>query len=282
MTAFVLDVASYQGALRITDVIRADFVGVNLKISHGLGQKSVHPDVAGWARRSREMELRISTFHFLTGEAPGRAQAEYAYSRLVALGLVHGTVHQVDCEADATLPILREYIVTMQRLLGRPVCVYSGRWWWVDSGRNWNVTDLTPYFWSSPQKGYLTAYPGDTSPHWAGYGGWPTLAIMQYAVAPLIYPDGTRGTIDVSKSAVRDPAVWALLAGGGSAVMPVPVCDTADLEQYAGDVLSDPWLAARGHPDVWTRIDVLVRQDPLTATEREAQATGVDDIELDL
>lgn len=212
MTDHVLDVASYQGALRIEDAARAGFVGVNLKTSHGLGRKSVHPDVAGWAVAARARRMWLSSFHFLTGEAPGREQAEYAYSQLVLLGLTHGAVHQVDCESDATLPILREYVTTMQRLLGRHVAVYSGRWWWAPRG--WDITDLTPYFWSSPTAGYLGVYPGDTSPHWAGYGGWPHLSIMQYAVGPLSYPDGTTsGTLKVSKSAIRDPEVWATLAG---------------------------------------------------------------------
>jgi hypothetical protein len=110
MAYYTLDIASYQGELRTADVTRAGFHGVNLKTSHGLGQKAVHPDVAD---------------------------------------------------------------------------------------------------------GYPGHYPGDTSSHWnAGYGGWSTLAVMQYAVEPLTFPDGTTGTIKVSKSAVRDTAVWQALTGG--------------------------------------------------------------------
>jgi Glycosyl hydrolases family 25 len=216
MTRYLLDVASYQGSLRLEDVVRAGFGVVNLKISHGLGQKSVHTEVASWVKGARERNLGISTFHYLTKEASGAEQASYALSKLQALGLMTNSAHQVDCEADASWEQLRDYVWTMQGALGRPVVVYTGDWWWTSASRNWDGRSLTPYLWAAPNAGYLGSYPGDTSNHWnAGYGGWTTLSIMQYAVAPLYFPDGTQGTIDVSKSAIRDEVVWRTLAGEG-------------------------------------------------------------------
>lgn len=210
MTRFVLDVASYQGSLKPADVRRAGFTAVNLKISHGLGLKSVHPDVAGWARSG----LDVCTFHFLTADASGAAQARYAYARMQALGVADTCAHQLDTEATpgASWRTIVEYLIVMRALLSRPVALYSGDWWWTAPGRGWDVSDLTPYLWSAPvDGGYVdtNTYPGDTSPLWtAGYAGIPRLSIMQYVVGPLIYPDGTRGSIDVSKSAIRDEAVW--------------------------------------------------------------------------
>jgi hypothetical protein len=218
VTRYVLDIASYQGSLRIADVVRAGFTGVNFKVSHGLGIKAVHPNIAALVAECRAAGLGISTFHFLTGEAPGRAQAEHAYAQLAALGLTTGTVHQADCESDATLPILREYLTTMHALLQRKVVVYTGDWWWEPKG--WDVTDLTPYLWTAPKAGYLGTYPGDTSSHWAGFGGWPELTIMQYGVGPLTFPDETTGSIDVSMSAVRNPAHWTALTEGAA---PMPM-----------------------------------------------------------
>jgi glycosyl hydrolase family 25 len=213
MTLYLLDVASYQGNLAVSDVVRAGFGGVNLKISHGLGVRSVHPDLAGWVTRARAAGLAISTFHFLDGSAGGADQARYAFRRLAQFGLLLGTAHQVDCESDASQAALRDYVTTMQELLGHPIAVYSGDWWW--SPRGWDVSALTPYVWAAPNAGYLSGYPGDASAHWsAGWGGWPSLTVMQYAVGPLIYPDGSKGTIDVRKSAVRDPAAWTTLTGG--------------------------------------------------------------------
>lgn len=229
MTFYLLDVASYQGTLSPDDVKRAGFDAVNLKISHGLTQKSVHPHVDAWAASAGMLGLGVSTFHYLDASASGQAQAEYAYSRLVALGLTDGTAHQVDTEASATWEIVRDYSTTMQTLLGRPVVVYTGDWWWTDPKRRWAGSGVTPYLWAAPNAGYPGSYPGDTSPEWtAGYGGWKTLAIMQYAVAPLSFPDGTRGTIDVSKSAIRDPAVWRDLTEGRQGMTFAPDSLVAD------------------------------------------------------
>lgn len=208
------DVAAWQAGLTPADVVRAGFGAVNLKIGHGLTRRSVHPDVTGWVDRCRQLGLGISTFHFLDGSAPGADQAHFAFERLAELGLTAGTAHQVDCEATAGLPVLRDYLATMIQLLGRPVAVYSGDWWW--QPRGWDVTDLSPYLWSAPAAGYLTGYPGDDSLHWDGYGGWDQLSVMQFAVSPLTFPDGTTGSVRVSKSAIRDPAVWSALTGGGS------------------------------------------------------------------
>jgi hypothetical protein len=215
VTEYLLDIASYQGDLTLADVARAGFSAVNLKISHGLGQRSVHPNLAGYAAGALVRGLGICTFHYLTGEGGGAAQATYAYQRLLDLGLVDGTAHQADVEAaSVTERIVAEYVATMQALLGRPIIVYTGDWYW--ASRGWRGSALTPYLWAVPNDGHPGRYPGDTSSAWtAGYGGWLSLAVMQYAVEPLRYPDGTAGTIKVSKSAVRDPTVWAALTGGG-------------------------------------------------------------------
>jgi hypothetical protein len=121
----------------------------------------------------------------------------------------------MDTESTATEAICRGYAERMQTLLGRPVALYTGDWWWTAKGRNWNGAAITPYLWSAPNAGYLGSYPGDASPHWhAGYGGWADLSVMQYAVAPLSLPGGKRGTIDVSKSAIRTETVWRDLTIG--------------------------------------------------------------------
>jgi hypothetical protein len=234
MTRYLLDVASYQGRLAVGDVVRAGFTAVNLKTSHGLGQKTVHPDIAGWVARAKSAQLGLATFHYLTADAAGAAQAIYAYERLTALGLLPGTAHVVDVESDPvpTLAAVREYLTTMTALLGRPVMLYTGDWWWT-ARSGWNVSDLAPYLHAAPNRGYLSSYPGDTSTDWnAGYGGWSVLSAMQYAVGPLSYPDGTRGSIDVSKSAIRDPAVWRDLTQGRPGLTVAPASLLAARQFY--------------------------------------------------
>jgi hypothetical protein len=206
VTLYIADIASYQQGLTLSALRAAGFDAVNVKVSHGIGRKAVHPDVAGWVRDARAAGMGVSTFHWLDSTALGADQAAYAYQRIVELGGPAGMAHVVDVEATVDPPSqahYRDYVTTMTRLLGRPICTYTGDWWWV--GHGW--TGKTPWVWAAPNGGYLPAYPGDTSVHWAaGYGGWEELAVMQHRVAEIA---GVR----VSQSAVRDPAIWAAMTG---------------------------------------------------------------------
>lgn len=203
MTLFLADIASYQKTLTCLQLRAAGFTGVNVKISHGLTQKSVHPNVQTYVRDARELGMELSCFHWLDGSARGDHQADYAYRQMRLLGLnVAGVAHVCDCESDASQEIYRDYVVRMTELLGRPIVTYSGDWWWM-----W-LDGLTPWLWAAPNPGYVPAYPGDDSPLWdAGWGGWNELAVMQYRVSPI-------GGINVSQSAVRNPELWREMTGG--------------------------------------------------------------------
>lgn len=226
MTRYLADYASYQGALTVADLHRAEFQVANFKTSHALSTKAVHPRITAEIASARKLGMGIGTFHWLTGDATGTAQADYAYGRLKALGLTAGTMHTVDVEEQTgtddeekapTYAHVRDYVLRMEKLLGRPIALYTGDWWWNASGRKWKGAVLTPYLMAAPNDGYMDdkRYPGANSAHWnAGYGGWPALSVMQYAVDTLIYPDGTRSTVEVSKAAIRDEAVWRTLTGG--------------------------------------------------------------------
>lgn len=205
MTMLIADIASYQGDLTLTELRAAGFTAVNVKVSHGLTQRSVHPDAAGWIARARAAGVGVSTFHWLDGSATGAAQAAYAHRQLVALGAVAGPfAHVVDVESDAAAAVYRDYVTAMTGLLGRPICTYTGDHWWIPRG--W--AGRTPWLWAAPNAGYLPAYPGDTSPHWtAGYGGWTDLAALQWTGSLSVW-----GT-PVSASAIRSAGVWAAMTG---------------------------------------------------------------------
>jgi len=209
VTRWIADVASYQAGLAPADLRRAGFDTVNVKISHGLSTKSVHADAAGWVRN--KAGLAVATFHWLTGDASGVAQARYAYGRMLALGVPAATVHTVDCEADADWQIICDYVTAMRTLLRRPIALYTGDWWWQAAGRGWSDPDLIPYLWAAPSQGYLTRYPGDQDTRWKiNYAGHVSLAVMQYAVEPV--PRTSGQPVNVSMSAVRDTTIWADLS----------------------------------------------------------------------
>ncbi len=207
MTLHVADVASYQGDLTPAELYAAGFRAVNFKVSHGLGAKSVHPRLAELVPAAQRLGMGICTFHYFTAGPAGADQADTAYARIRALGLESTSAHAVDveCSPAPALAELESYLRRMVALLGRPVALYTGDWWWT-ARPGWDVSELAPYLWSAPNDGYLASYPGDDSPSWrAGYGGWPLLAAMQYTVAPV-------AGVNVSMSAIRDPRVWAELS----------------------------------------------------------------------
>jgi hypothetical protein len=82
VTLFLADVASYQQGLSVADFVRAGVDILNFKISHGLGQRSVHPDVTVLAAQAKQLRLpaaaaaRADRRHRARGgrgDQPGRA-----------------------------------------------------------------------------------------------------------------------------------------------------------------------------------------------------------------
>lgn len=214
VTVHVADIAIYQDGLTLVDLRQAGFDGINVKISHELGIKNTHPDAHRYVREARVMGVGVSTFHWLTGRAPGADQAAFAFSQMQQLpGGTTGLAHVVDVE-DTTHPPTaahwRDYVQTFSRLLGRPIATYSGDWWWADHMNGLPPLAGSPWLWSAPRAGYLPDYPGDAAgTAWRGYGPWPQLAIMQYRVSVIV-------GINVSQSAVRDHGVWDEMRGVSS------------------------------------------------------------------
>lgn len=208
MTVFIADIASYQKTLTIEQLWDAGFRAINVKISHGMTQKAVHPALTSYITQARARDMYVSTFHYLDGASSGASQAGYAWARMMELGLTDAA-HTVDVENADPMPteaVYREYVQIMTALLKRPIATYTGDWW--QAAHPWlTESESSPWLWAAPNAGYLRKYPGDDSPDWtAGYGGWSKLSAMQYAVQPI-------GGIAVSQSAVRSPQVWDAMRG---------------------------------------------------------------------
>lgn len=208
MTLHIVDVSRHQverpDALDLAKAKAAGMGAANIQLDRGRQDDVLPGWVSEYVEGAHSLGMGVSSYRWLDARIPGAESARRAFDRMQHLGL--DGPHTVDCEADATEQHLRDYVTTMTGLLGRPIAIYSGRWWL--QPRGWQIDDLSPYLWSAPSVGYLTEYPGDNSPHWTvAYGGYRILAAMQYAVASL--PD----TGLCSLSAVRDPAVWEALTG---------------------------------------------------------------------
>lgn len=220
MTQFLIDIASWQTTekrpsdpLDLAKAKAAGFSLVNIKVGQG-DWYSYRSWMGDYAARAWQLGMGVCTFHWLDNTASGAAQAQIAFDRMKRIGggSADGMAHQCDCEdttgKPATFAIWRDYVNAMQDKLGRPIVNYTGDWWWEPKG--WTGAGLTPYLWAAPNSGYLSGYPGDTSSKWhAGYGGWGDYAVLQYAVSPIAGAGGG----NLSKSAIRDPRVWAALTG---------------------------------------------------------------------
>jgi hypothetical protein len=218
MTLHLLDIASYQAGLDLGKAKAAGFGAVNIKTSQG--NSYTFQQAPDWAKEARRLGMGICTFHWLDNSTSGAEQARIAFDWMKRLGGPQGMAHQCDNEDNATWQITRDYAAEMQHLLGRNIAMYTGDWWW--TGRGWNGASLTPYVWAAPNAGYLNAYPGDQSPHWrANYGAWNDYSVLQYNVGPIAGAGGG----NVSKSAIRDPKVWAVLTGGTDSLSAQEVAD---------------------------------------------------------
>jgi hypothetical protein len=219
MTLHIADIASYQGSLTLDQLRAAGFGGINVKVSHGRTQKSVHPKAKEYVLEARKIGMCLSSFHWLDGSATGAEQAGYAYARMYDLGLNKNAAHVVDVEESGiTEEIYLDYCAMMTALLKRDIATYTGDWWW--AGKQWR-SPYSPWLWSAPRTGYLEAYPGDSSERWTGYGPWSELAVMQYRVSPV-------ARVNVSHSAVRSDQVWRAMTGEppwhGSTSLPCSAC----------------------------------------------------------
>jgi hypothetical protein len=269
MTLYLLDIASYQAGMDLAVAKAKGWDLVNIKTSQG--DWYTHTAAKSWADKARALSMGICTFHWLDNSASGRAQADIAYRRMREIGGPGGMAHQLDCEdrqRPATQQIMRDYAARMQDLLGRHIVVYTGDWWW--QPRGWTGASLTPYLWAAPNAGYLGSYPGDASSHWrAGYGGWGDYSVLQYAVSPI---SGAGGG-NVSKSAIRDPRVWAALTGTSEDEM------TPEQDRRAAATDQRLFALCRGDTsvklkDVTTGADVVERLTPnirLAAVEEALQ-----------
>lgn len=217
------DIASWQGELSFDTLEKYGVNGINVKISHGVGFKSVHPLVSQYIAEARARGWEISCFHWLDNSATGYEQAQIAYGSMFQLDL-HSpgrAVHVVDCEDTVNRPgkkIYQEYVQTMERLLERPIYTYTGDWWIRRWGKTWTIDRL----WAAPNVGYLPKYPGDDAEDFwkAGYAGRDTLDVMQYMVEALHQGEGDDLVkIRTSLSVVRQEGMRAWNEAKGTDIM---------------------------------------------------------------
>lgn len=212
MTLFMVDVSRHQversDPLDLGEALKAGVGIVNIQLDRGRQDDVLPPWAATYAQAALRLGMGVCTYKWLDSRTGGAESARRAFERMRAIGGPDDMAHVVDCEEDATQDQLRAYVTAMTGLLGRPIAIYTGRWWL--QPRGWQINDLTPFLHAAPTSGYQAMYAGDESLAWqAGYGGWEDVSILQYGVRTL------PGTGACSVSAIRDPEVWARLTTMG-------------------------------------------------------------------
>lgn len=236
----LVDVSRYQveipNPLNLAQARGAGYQIANVALSGGQGYVP-----GSWAETymatARTYGMGVSTYHWIDGRTSGAAQAATNLSRLrrtFGTSLL-GFAHVVDMEETGAKGItpptwahVRDYVNAIQDALGRHMMIYSGDWRWP---ANWPGATLTPWLMGAPNDP-VPAEPAASSVAWhAGWGGWDSFAVLQWAVRPL------PGTGNCSLSLIRDHGVWADLTGG-DVLMPAADPGNAQPEAWAGRPVS--------------------------------------------
>lgn len=211
--------AAYEFAwLKATDGIRYSWTGW------------FHRNVAGALATGR----LPGAYHFLLDHYPGEAQAAFYVSEVSRsfpgfTGIV--PIIDIEREQDGTTPRiqhLRSFVAEFRRLVpGRPILIYTGRWYWVGVIGNPFGADLGP-LWHSEYDGINPIeFDVANGPELDAYGGWTDCLAWQHTSSGTV--PGIGGTVDLNLF-YGSAADLRALAGLGPAVAPQPTReDTMEL-----------------------------------------------------
>lgn len=181
----------YQAGLSVQTLVAQGYTFAAVKLTQGTTYARDRGD--DWVRAARDAGLIPGGYHWLTS-ADGAEQARWFWRKVREAGGPDGMLIQLDVEDDGYGPQILAWAAEWNRLSNHhPFLIYSGAWWWNSPDRPMRGVrgvDVTPYLWHSR---YLTA-DSDTVPDdpaefaaripatwWApGYGGWPTVTILQF------------------------------------------------------------------------------------------------------
>jgi len=252
--------------------------------------------VSTWPKAIRDAGLILGGYHWIMhGEAV--KQAEFFFESLRKNGALNGPLLvQLDCEDNATYQDVLAWKSRWNQLSGNhPFLLYTGKWWWGASNRNWNGPNVTPYLWDSH---YLTAdldtiaddpiaFANRIPASWwnPGYGGWTQSTFLQFT------SKGDAGTLgnNVDLNATK-LTMDQLLRLAGSTTPVAPVKDDDDMGKLVaitdglqpGGLFISAGSVRRHIKDLQKMIDaglVAWPQDYETLTSAEADPIFGPDIE---
>jgi lysozyme len=279
------DVSHHQGAINWPAVAGAGHDFAWCKATEGTGHRDTRFP-ANWAG-IRGAGMVRGAYHFLRSDSDPAAQARFFLS---IVGDLRGSMAALDVESSgASRPSgaqARAFVGEYRRRTGgRPIVIYTGRWYWRDTIGNPHGADLGP-LWHS-------AYSSTPGPL---YGGWNRFSFWQWTDAGSC--PGVAGPCDLNNfDGDRDD----LLVLAGEADMPLNDADKAWLRRLSYDRRDEIVRAAdaaalramhmlttgsenalfSGDRHPWIRDDETITMPEVLASARASAATGGDEGEAE-
>ena len=223
MTLTGIDASRHQGTVDWGMVRNAGHSFAFIKATDGIAYKYItwfHLNLP----QVKAAGLVPGAYHFLVDHHPGDAQARYYVQEVNRAGGFQGVVPVVDIEreADGTTPRiehLRAFVAEFRRLVpGRPILIYTGRWYWVGVIGNPYGADLGP-LWHSEYDGVSPIDEAVANgPELDNYGGWTAATVWQHTSSGSC--PGVAGSVDLNL--FYGTAADLVALAGGSAPTPYP------------------------------------------------------------
>lgn len=242
-----VDCSRHQGTVDWAKVRAAGHGFAFIKATDGVTYRYVNWFHAN-APKVRAAGLTLGAYHFLLDHHPGAAQARYYIAEVNKAGGFAGVVPIVDIEreADGTTPRaehLRDFVFEFRRLVpGRPILIYTGKWYWVGVlGNPYGGNNLGP-LWHSEYDGISPIDENVANgPELDAYGGWDECLVWQHTSSGTCPGVSTRCDLNIFYG---DHAQLAALAGAGAPATPVPEPKEDDMRII--DEKTSPALLVRG------------------------------------
>lgn len=205
MTAlFGFDVSHYQGNVNMATAKAAGYTFAVAKATEGTTYTDVN--FSQNMRGAIAAGLLPGAYHFLD-PGNGAAQASRFYSVVKSsIGGVEGKLCVLDVESGTASDVWN-FVTQWKAITKHPLVIYSGAWFWVGHLNNPNASTLGCPLWDShyvPTTGYgSTIFATVPSSFWIPqYGGWGSLAMLQFTSSATVNGVSGHADADVSLGSV--------------------------------------------------------------------------------
>lgn len=270
MTVWGCDISRYQGDVSWSRVKAAGISFATIKASEGTPTETYASTRDYFRREFRELRASgmVPGAYHVIRSVDTAAQIDWFLDQIVAAGGDPAEcILQLDYEKWTydfpSYAKLKSCVAELKRRVpGAKPIMYTGKWVWDQvTGEPANAAaDLGCTLWDSnygtnPAVNYRTAYPGDSSYRWRGYGGWPVASVLQYGSRTSI--DGVSGYCDANAYRGTLAEFRALLLASDGGTVPdvgVDIGEKVPLAKWVVEAFQDDPGVADGSLNLETTL----------------------------